>query len=268
MQLQLVIFKILPQLQNDMDEKRNALSVITPRWPAPSKVHAYTTTRSGGVSSPSYHSLNLASHVGDIPEAVKENRTLLHRSLSLPSEPTWLEQVHGNKIVDAANGSGQRGDASIAYEPGAVCTVLTADCLPLLLCDQRGTRVAAVHAGWRGLAAGIVENTIRALETPGEHLLAWLGPAIGPKAFEVGPEVKQIFIDQDSRNASAFSPHSQGRWLADIYQLARLRLMRLGVQSIYGGQHCTVTDSARFYSYRRDGETGRMATLIWLANSC
>jgi YfiH family protein len=251
-----------------MDEKRNAISVITPHWPAPSNVHAYTTTRSGGVSSPSYHSLNLASHVGDIPEAVKENRDLLHRSLSLPSEPTWLEQVHGNKIVDAVNGPGQRGDASIAYEPGAVCTVLTADCLPLLLCDQKGTRVAAVHAGWRGLAAGIIENTVKALKIPGEHLLAWLGPAIGPKAFEVGSEVKQIFIDQDGCNASAFSAHSQGRWLADIYQLARLRLTKLGIRSIYGGQYCTVTDSARFYSYRRDGETGRMATLIWLANSC
>jgi YfiH family protein len=254
-------------MQSDMDKKRNALAVITPHWPAPSNVHAYTTTRSGGVSSSSYHSLNLANHVGDISAAIVENRDRLRRSLFLPSEPAWLQQVHGNEIVDAAKGPGQRGDASIAYKPGAVCAVLTADCLPLLLCDQRGTRVAAVHAGWRGLAAGIIETAISALNIPGEHLLAWLGPAIGPEVFEVGPEVKQIFLDQDNRNTSAFSAHGQGRWLADIYQLARLRLAGLGVRSIYGGQYCTVADPARFYSYRRDGKTGRMATLIWLANS-
>lgn len=247
--------------------KSPTLAVITPSWPTPSHVHAYTTTRNGGVSTSSYRSLNLAGHVGDLPEAIAENRARLHPSLSLPSEPAWLEQVHGNEIVDAASGPGQRGDASIAYGPGPVCAILTADCLPLLLCDQEGTRVAAVHAGWRGLATGIIEATVSALETPGERLLAWLGPAIGPKAFEVGPEVKQIFLDQDCRNISAFSAHGQGRWLADIYQLARSRLTKLGIQWIYGGQYCTVTDSTHFYSYRRDGQTGRMATLIWLGNS-
>lgn len=249
-----------------MDRKHKTLPIITPPWPAPDNIRAYTTTRSGGVSNPPYHSLNLAHHVGDRPEAVVENRDRLYQFLSLPSEPIWLEQVHGNKIVSAGKGPGQRGDASIASEPGSVCTILTADCLPLLLCDRKGTRVAVVHVGWRGLAAGIIKATVSALQVPGENLLAWLGPAIGPKVFEVGSEVKQIFLDQDRRNASAFRAHGQNRWLADIYQLARLHLTSLGIRSIYGGQYCTVTDPDRFYSYRRDGKTGRMATLIWLAD--
>lgn len=249
-----------------MDGTRNALPIITPNWPAPENIQACTTTRKGGVSPPPYHSLNLAGHVGDSPEAVTENRNCLHQSLSLPREPSWLEQVHGQEIVPAHRGPGQRGDASIAYGPGPVCAILTADCLPLLLCDRGGTRVAAIHAGWRGLAAGIIEAAVRALETPGRHLLAWLGPAIGPKAFEVGPEVRQIFLDQDSRHASAFNAYRQGRWLANIYQLARLCLTKQGIRFIYGGQYCTVAEPDRFYSYRRDGQTGRMATLIWLAN--
>lgn len=251
---------------NDIDRKHSAPPVIIPQWPAQDNIRAYTTTRSGGVSSPPYHSLNLAHHVGDKPEAVTENRTRLHRSLSLPNQPSWLEQIHSKEVVFADKGPGQRGDASIASEPGPVCVILTADCLPLLLCDRKGTRVAAVHAGWRGLAAGLIEVTVSALKVPGESLLAWLGPAIGPKVFEVGPEVKRIFLDQDHRNASAFKAHGQNRWLADIYQIARLRLTSLGIRSIYAGHYCTVTDSDRFYSYRRDGQTGRMATLIWLTN--
>ncbi|ADE16416.1 protein of unknown function DUF152 [Nitrosococcus halophilus Nc 4] len=250
-----------------MDEKHDTLPVITPQWPAPNNIRAYTTTRRGGVSSPPYHSLNLADHVGDRPEAIEENRIRLQQFLSLPSEPCWLTQVHGSEIVSASKGPGQRGDASIAYGPGPVCAILTADCLPLLLCDQEGTRVAAVHCGWRGLASGIIEATVSALKVPGKHLLAWLGPAIGSQAFEVGPEVREVFLDQDSRHASAFTAYRQGRWLADIYQLARLALAKQGVRWIYGGQYCTVADPDRFYSYRRDGETGRMATLIWLANS-
>ncbi|KFI23574.1 peptidoglycan editing factor PgeF [Nitrosococcus oceani] len=238
---------------------------ITPHWPAPANVRAYTTTRSGGVSLPPYHSFNLAEHVGDTPEAVKKNRFHLYQFLSLPCEPSWLKQVHGARIVSANYGPGQQGDASIAYGPGPVCAILTADCLPLLLCDQKGTRVAAVHAGWRGLAADIIGATINALDIPGEHLLAWLGPAIGPQAFEVGPEVKQTFLDQNNDHALAFNAHRPGHWLADIYQLARLSLTRRGVRSIYGGQYCTVADPDRFYSYRREGKTGRMATLIWLA---
>lgn len=249
-----------------VDRKHNTLPIITPSWPAPDNVHAYTTTRSGGVSGPPYHSLNLAHHVGDKPEAVLENRIRLHRSLSLPSEPSWLEQVHGKEVISANKGQGQRGDASIASKPGPVCAILTADCLPLLLCDRQGTRVAAVHVGWRGLAAGIIKATVSVLQVPGENLLAWLGPAIGPKVFEVGTEVKQIFLNQNRRSASAFRTHGQNRWLADIYQLARLHITSLGIRSIYGGQYCTVTDPDRFYSYRRDGKTGRMATLIWLTD--
>ncbi|BAW80963.1 hypothetical conserved protein [Candidatus Nitrosoglobus terrae] len=256
-------------LKNNINESSNSPLVITPCWPAPSNIRAYTTTRNGGVSCPPYDSFNLADHVGDRTDKVQENRKILAKSLALPSEPVWLEQVHGNNIIDAAHGIGQ-GDASIAHKPDIVCGVLTADCLPLLLCNQQGTRVAAVHAGWRGLAAGIIERIIKALDISSEHLLAWMGPAIGPTAFEVGSEVKQIFIHQDSRNTVAFSalsPLSQGRWLADIYQLARLALTKLGIRYIYGGHYCTMTESKRFYSYRRDGETGRMATLIWLANS-
>ncbi|QBQ54353.1 peptidoglycan editing factor PgeF [Nitrosococcus wardiae] len=250
-----------------MNEKDNTLPVITPQWPAPGNIQAYTTTRRGGVSSPPYHSLNLANHVGDRLEVVEKNRIRLQQSLSLPIEPSWLTQVHGNEIVSANKGPGQRGDASVAYGPGSVCAILTADCLPLLLCNQEGTKVAAAHCGWRGLAAGIIEATVSALEVPGKRLLAWLGPAIGPQAFEVGPEVREVFLDQDWRHTSAFTVHRQGRWLADIYQLARLALAKQGVQWIYGGQYCTVADPHRFYSYRREGKTGRMATLIWLANS-
>lgn len=242
------------------------LPVIAPSWPAPSHIRACTTTRGGGVSRPPYHSLNLAHHVGDRAEAVKANRIRLQQSLLLPSEPSWLEQIHGKRIVSASQGPGQRGDASIACEPGPVCAILTADCLPLLLCDRKGTRVAAVHAGWRGLAAGIIEAAISALEIPEDRLLAWLGPAIGPSAFEVGSEVREVFLEQDRRHASAFRAHGQNRWLADIYQLARQYLTQQGVRSIYGGPYCTVTDSQRFYSYRREGPTGRMATLIWLTS--
>lgn len=260
-------FQKLISRQSDMDGKYGTPPIITPHWPAPVNVRAHTTTRSGGTSLPPYHSFNLAEHVGDTPEAVKKNRIHLRQFLSLPSEPSWLEQVHGAKIISASHGPGQQGDASIAYGPGPVCAILTADCLPLLLCDQKGTRVAAVHAGWRGLAAGIIKATINALDISGEHLLAWLGPAIGPQTFEVGSEVKQIFLDQDNRHALAFNAGRPGHWLADIYQLARLCLTRQGVRSIYGGQCCTVADSDRFYSYRREGKTGRMATLIWLADA-
>jgi polyphenol oxidase len=241
------------------------LSVITPRWPAPSTVYAYTTTRCGGISTFPYASFNLAEHVGDAPQAVTANRLHLQQALSLPREPAWLEQAHGNTLVFASHGPGQQGDASIAYEPGPVCAVLTADCLPLLLCDRQGTRVAAVHAGWRGLAAGIIEAAVRALACPGSKLLAWLGPAIGPEAFEIGAEVRETFLAQDHRNDAAFRPCRPGHWLADLYLLARLRLAALEVTAVYGGHYCTVAEASRFYSYRREGRTGRMATLIWLA---
>ncbi len=240
---------------------------ILPDWPAPANVRAAVTTRAGGASRAPYDTFNLATHVGDDPAAVRENRARLRAALLLPAEPVWLKQVHGVVMVDAAqNGVEPEADGAFATQPGAVCAVLTADCLPVLLCNRAGTKVAALHAGWRGLAGGVIEAGVKVLGVPGSELLAWLGPAIGPASFEVGPEVRVAFIQRDTQAAQAFRGAREGKYLADIYQLARLRLLRLGVAAVYGGGFCTVTDSARFFSYRRDGATGRMASLIWLAN--
>lgn len=236
---------------------------IFPGWPAPPNVRALVTTRAGGVSAGPYASFNLADHVGDDPAAVTENRARLRPHL--PAEPLWLRQVHGVRCVDAATvAAGEEADAALARTPGVVCAVLTADCLPLLLCDAAGTVVAAAHAGWRGLAAGVIESTLDALGVPGERVLAWLGPAIGPQAFEVGDEVRAVFLAHDPAAAAAFVPHGQGRWLCDLYLLARQRLAARGVRRVWEADFCTATGRARFYSYRRDGVTGRMASLIWL----
>jgi YfiH family protein len=243
------------------------LEFIIPDWPAPPGIHALTTTRRGGVSLAPYDSLNLGDHVGDAPEAVAENRRRLVEALSLPAEPRWLSQVHGTCAANAAKiSSGCEADASHTDRPGVVCAVLTADCLPLLLCDRDGRHVAAVHAGWRGLLNGVIEKAIEAMGAQAP-LLAWLGPAIGPQAFEVGEEVRQAFIEVDAAAASAFKPSPGGRWLADIYALARLRLQAIGVGSVHGGQHCTYSEPERFYSYRRDAQTGRMASLIWIGDN-
>lgn len=244
------------------------LGWLVPDWPALPRVRACTTVRSGGVSEGAYASLNLAEHVGDDIGHVTENRRRLKAALRLPAEPCWLRQVHGTAVMDASRGGEAcEADAAHVARPGAVCAVLTADCLPLLLCDRSGTRVAAVHAGWRGLLHGVVENAVRALHCPGDELLAWLGPAIGPRAFEVGEEVRAAFLAADLAAASAFVPSPGGRWLADIYGLMRQRLAALHVTAVYGGHWCTVSDAARFYSYRRDGITGRMASLIWLESA-
>jgi len=238
---------------------------ILPDWPAPANVRAMVTTRVGGVSHAPYDSFNLAIHVGDDPAAVRENRARLRTALVLPAEPLWLKQVHGVAVVDAARaGIEPEADGAFAAQPGTVCAVLTADCLPVLLCNRAGTKVAALHAGWRGLAGGVIEAGVQALGVPGNELLAWLGPAIGPEAFEVGPEVRTAFIQQDAQAAQAFRTARDGKYLADIYLLARQRLQRLGVAAVYGGWFCTVTDGAHFFSYRRDGATGRMAALVWL----
>ena len=239
---------------------------IVPNWPAPNKVRALITTRSGGVSQGIYDSMNLGDHVGDEAASVAQNRALLHAHL--PAEPKWLQQVHGTVVANADTLSDvAQADASIAQRAGTVCTVLTADCLPVLLCDENASAVGAAHAGWRGLAAGVIEATVAAMRVEPAHLMAYLGPAIGPQAFEVGGEVRQIFIAADPAAAQAFVPTAKDptKWLADIYQLARLRLKKLGVQRVYGGDFCTYSDASRFYSYRRDGATGRMASLIWLA---
>lgn len=241
------------------------MSWLLPEWPAPPRVRACSTTRLGGVSEGPYASLNLATHVGDDAARVLENRRRLHAALQLPSEPLWLRQVHGVAAVDAGCGKAEcEADASYTGQSGVVCAVLTADCLPLLLCDVDGGVVAAAHAGWRGLLDGVIENTVRAMHRPGSRILAWLGPAIGPAAFEVGDEVRAAFVARDPRAAAAFRPTPAGRWLADIHQLARGRLSEVGVEAVYGGHWCTVSDPARFYSYRRDRVTGRMASLIWL----
>lgn len=243
----------------------NQPQFILPDWPAPASVRAAVTTRIGGVSKDPYNTFNLATHVGDDPKAVAVNRAQLRATLKLPSDPQWLRQVHGVTVIDAMGTKDEpEADGACTTKPGAVCAVLTADCLPVLLCDRQGTRVAALHAGWRGLAGGVIEAGVQALNVPGAGLLAWLGPAIGPDTFEVGKEVRDTFIAHDPAANTAFRPQAGGKYLADIYRLARQRLAALGVTAVYGGGLCTVRDRARFYSYRREGETGRMASLIWL----
>lgn len=238
---------------------------IVPDWPAPANVRALSTTRAGGVGAAPFDSLNLGTHVGDDPAVVATNRARLRAVV--PAEPCWLNQVHGTAVVDLATYRGvPDADAAVSRLPGAVCVVMTADCLPVLLCDRAGTVVAAAHAGWRGLQGGVVEATVRAMGVPAAELIAWLGPAIGPDAFEVGEEVRAAFVADDPAAAEAFRPAGPaGKWLADLYLLASRRLAALGVASVHGGDACTFTDAGRFFSYRRDGRTGRMASLVWLA---
>lgn len=239
--------------------------LIIPDWPAPASVRAFQTTRNSGVSLAPYDSLNLGDHVGDDPLAVMRNRMLL--SGLLPSEPVWLEQVHGIAVADADRASCKPvADACVARR--GVCVVMTADCLPVLLCDRQGVVVAAAHAGWKGLAAGVIEATVKAMQVPPQHLMAWLGPAISQPAFEVGDEVRAAFVDSDPKAAGAFIPGLPGKHLADIYALARLRLNAIGITEIYGGDRCTYRESEQFFSYRRDGVTGRMGSFIWLEKPC
>ncbi|MCK5191913.1 MAG: peptidoglycan editing factor PgeF [Methylococcales bacterium] len=230
-------------------------------WPAPENIKAGTTLRSGGISSGKYCSLNLAMHVGDNPRNVIDNRKRIKSLLELPAEPMWLQQTHGSRVVRAECADNLEADASFSNKKNIICAIMTADCLPLLLCSQDGGYVAAVHGGWRGLLAGVIENTVNAMQQ--RDLLAWMGPAIGPKCFEVGAEVCDTFIHKRAEYSSAFSKLENSKWFADIYRIARITLMANGITRIYGGEYCTVTDQSRFYSYRREGETGRMTTLIW-----
>ncbi len=274
---------------------------LVPDWPAPANIHAATTLRTGGVSEGIYASLNAAAHVGDDADRVRQNRQIIKEMLDLPAEPVWLDQIHSNRVVKAANPpypplqKGGRGDlpqadASYTNESGIVCAVMTADCLPLLVCSADGAQVAAIHAGWRGLLAGVISNTLAAMQIPlnppfskGEasqllntdlssplckrgargDLLVWLGPAIGPDCFEVGAEVRDAFLEKSPAFNDAFKGQNNGKWFADIYRIARTELASLGITNIYGGLYCTVTEHERFYSYRRAAQTGRMATLIW-----
>jgi YfiH family protein len=238
-------------------------------WPAPLNVKTAISTREGGVSLPPYDGLNLGSHVDDRPEAVAQNRQLFKQQAGMPAEPLWLNQVHGTDCVLLEQTDFSVGpftaDASTTKTKGVVSVVLTADCLPVLFCDAAGTQVAAAHAGWRGLVDGVLEQTLAKFPEP-NSVMAWLGPAIGPTAFEVGDEVRLAFMAKDIKADAAFRavPDKAGKWLADLYQLARLRLNAAGVSQVYGGGFCTYTDSHDFYSYRRDGQTGRMASCIWI----
>ncbi|MGB9093817.1 MAG: peptidoglycan editing factor PgeF [Gallionella sp.] len=238
--------------------------LIIPDWPAPPNVRSLQTTRAGGTSRAPYDSLNLGDHVGDAPLAVQRNRMLLNSLL--PSEPVWLNQVHGTTVANADSASClPQADACIARHRAAVCVVMTADCLPVLLCDTQGSVVGVAHAGWKGLAAGVIEATVKSMDVAPETVMAWLGPAISQHAFEIGDEVRAAFVAMQAQAASAFVAGQGGKWFADLYALARLRLNALGITRIYGGGSCTFRERERYYSYRRDGATGRMGTFIWLA---
>ncbi len=235
---------------------------IVPDWPAPPRVRALITTRPGGASRGPYASFNLGARVGDDPQAVRRNRDILRRSL--PADPVWMRQVHGTRIIEAdPQVMDEEADGAVAHAPGRVCAVLTADCLPVLLADAGGTAVGIAHAGWRGMAAGVIESAVRAMAVPGASLVAYLGPAIGAAVYEVGPEVREA-LAADDQALLAFAPRPGGKFLADLGMLARRRLERAGVNRIFGGTLCTYSDPRRFYSYRRDGMTGRIASLIWL----
>jgi YfiH family protein len=235
---------------------------IKPDWPVASNIHAVATLRSGGVSQGTFNSLNLGLHVNDEPENVYKNRRIISRMLDLPSEPVWMEQVHGIDVIKADQSKQiEKADASYTDQENTVCAVLTADCLSILLATTDGSKIAAIHAGWRGLLSGVVANTVNTMGTI--NLVAWLGPAIGADCFEVGQEIKDSFIKKSEKFTQVFTKTNEKKYLVDIYKLAKIELASVGIKQVYGGGFCTVTDKERFYSYRRDGETGRMATLIW-----
>ncbi len=240
--------------------------VIHPDWPAPAGVHAFTSTRQGpGFSALPFYKFNLGARCGDDPATVRQNRASLVKTYSLPSEPLWLHQVHGIEVAvdDGTRGSDPLADAAVTSLPGSVLAVLTADCLPVLFCNDQGTEVAAAHAGWRGLANGMLEQTVAAMQSKPEQLMAWLGPAAGASRYEIGEEVRQAFLAEDAGAEPAFTATRPGHYLIDMNAIARQRLHSVGVTRVFGGQHCTIGD-IRFYSHRREQRTGRMASLIWL----
>ena len=239
---------------------------ISPSWSAPSHIKAYCTTRKNGVSEGPYAEFNLGFHRGDNKESVQKNREQLKKTCQLAAEPLWLKQTHSNLVINAdAYYENIDSDGCYTNKKNQACVVMTADCLPILLCNRQGTEIAAIHAGWRGLANGIIEVGLNHFQSSPHEIMAWFGPAIGPHYFEVGEEVRDAFIQHDPDAAQAFKVKEK-KWLANLYELARLRLNKKGVTQIYGGDMCTFSDSKRFYSYRRDGQnSGRLATLIWMS---
>ena len=255
--------------------------IIEPEWPAPKGVHSAFTLRTGGVSRSPYDSLNVGAHVGDVAAAVEENRRRVRERLGLPAEPAWLQQVHGVEVADldaaaearlspGAEGASplafgfMRADAAVTPVSRRVCVIQVADCMPVLFAACDGSAVGAAHAGWRGLAGCVLEETVRRLGVPAHQLIAWLGPTIGQDHFEVGDEVRAAFTSHDPDAASSFEANARGRWQCDLYTLARRRLIALGIRDIFGGGWCTYADADRFFSYRRDGQCGRMAALVWM----
>jgi hypothetical protein len=239
---------------------------ITPNWPAPKNIKACVTTRENGISKLPYHFFNLGFHVGDSAEAVSANRKQLRETFALKNEPQWLQQVHGNRVVEAdLSGNIPEADACFTSQKELPCAVLTADCLPVLFCNDNGDWVAAAHGGWRGLVNGILRETVNAFEGKPSQLMAWMGPAISVKHFEVGSDVRDAVLALDSAWQDVFTVSTQlNKWYADLYQLARYQLHDLGVERVFGGEYCTYSNVDRFYSYRRDGVTGRQASLVWI----
>jgi YfiH family protein len=243
-----------------------ALPLISPNWPAPPHIHAVCTTRNGGSSQPPYDSLNLGDHVGDDPIAVAQNRQILSDAILLAASPCWITQVHGIRAVNTQDWqAGDEADAIYSTTVNTVCAVMTADCLPILLCDKKGQYVAAIHAGWRGLADGIIEATIANAPCDPKQIMAWLGPAIGPTAFEAGNDVRDVFLANNAADTIGFTAINAQKWWVDMYVIACQRLSALGVSDVYGEPDCTVLNPDRFFSFRREGDTGRMASLIWIA---
>ena len=237
---------------------------VFPTWLAPPNIMACCSLRIGGSSTGDYDSFNLADHVGDQDEAVMTNRQRLKEVLKLHSEPKWLQQIHGTRVVNLDRDDDLQADAAMTSQPDTVCSILTADCLPLLLCDKSGTRVAAIHAGWKGLLHGVIPATIQSMRCPTNQLLAWMGPAIGPQAYQVGEEVRAAFLQQNDAYTFAFLPDNVGQWMANLYQIAYTQLSQAGISDISGANYCTYMDTKRFFSFRRNNQTGRMASLIWM----
>ncbi len=239
---------------------------LTPDWPAPANIKACVTKRAGGASTGAFNGLNMGLRSGDVPETVLENREIVKADWQFSNEPQWLHQVHGVDVAIARPDAIEReGDAVWTDQAGLTCAVLTADCLPVIFCNRFGSKVAVAHAGWKGLQGGVLEQTVKALSEPVEELMAWMGPAISQKHFEVGPEVRAAFIGEDASASQAFLSGDGDRWFGDLYALAKLRLNAIGLTDLYGGGLCTYSDSDSWYSYRRDGaKSGRLATLIWM----